>query len=363
MKLKKYTGMLALALMVTVTGCSGAPGGDQGGVDGAAFDSVLAELEGLEGQARHDRLVELAQAEGQLNIYTSNSDTEQVMDVFADEYGIAVSVYRAGAESVLLRLLQENDAGFHAADFAEINARQLVVLDDLGLLQPYSGAVLDGFADVALYPGWTSHWSAVLTPVYNTNAVEAAEVPKTYAELAESEWAGRLAVESRSWEWYASLYRHFLEQGESEEAIDAVFEGIVSNASAQTGYLVIQQLVSTGEYDLSASGYAHLVLGQAPGTPVSIIEDFEDPGVLIQSGISMLRTAQNPATALLYYEWVLTEGLDIYSELGRTPTVRELGSAEGFDPSFLLLPVDADLILNEGDEWQTRWEQLLQALG
>ncbi len=61
--------------------CGGSPTAEPpaaGGSDAAAeqdpFADIFAELQGLEGEERTANLAELAEAEGALNIYTSNTD-------------------------------------------------------------------------------------------------------------------------------------------------------------------------------------------------------------------------------------------------------------------------------------------------
>src|SRR5680860_1496845 len=64
------------------------------------FPAVYAELDGLEGDERTDRLVELAQEEGELMVYTSNNEMPDVAPAFAEEFDIATEVYRAPSDAV-----------------------------------------------------------------------------------------------------------------------------------------------------------------------------------------------------------------------------------------------------------------------
>lgn len=88
-----------VAMLGLTAACGGSPTAEPpaaGGSDAAAeqdpFADIFAELEGLEGE---ERTAELAEAEGALNIYTSNTDLAEFSDAFADTYEIEVSVYRA----------------------------------------------------------------------------------------------------------------------------------------------------------------------------------------------------------------------------------------------------------------------------
>lgn len=168
---------LALALLLLAAGCGSAPteeaappadagaeGGDtapetEAATTGAAgsgdctYDEVFAEVEDLEGQARTDRLVELAQEEGEFNVYTSNTDFADLAEVFTEAYDVEVSVYRAQSNQVLQRLLQEQAAGYGGADLLEANAEAMSTANTEGLLQDYEGPATEGLGGGS-HAGW-----------------------------------------------------------------------------------------------------------------------------------------------------------------------------------------------------------------
>ena len=69
---------------------------------------------------------------------------EDLIDVFSDQYDVEVNNYRAGSESVLQRILQEDEAGYYGADIFETNADEVGrVLQDCALaLAALSDALL-----------------------------------------------------------------------------------------------------------------------------------------------------------------------------------------------------------------------------
>lgn len=75
-----------------------------------------------------------------------------------------------------------------------------------------------------------------------------------------------------------------------------------------------------------------------------------------------MRTAQNPAAALLFFEWMLTEGQPLLVEQFRVParTSDQDGLLDGIEQAV----VDVDKLVSEGADWESRYEELLQgALG
>ena len=330
---------------------------------GGTFDAVYGELEDLSGEERTARLAEMATEGGPITLYTANSDSSIAAEAFQEEYGIPVQIYRAGASTVLQRITQEVAAGGVQGDLAELNAVELLALAEQGLLADYNGSVGQDFPDTARYEGWTSHWAAALVPAWNTQAVAPGEVPSSYEGLAGEQWDGRLIMERDAWEWYMTLHQHFLDQGMGEAEVDELFAGMAGNATTADGYLTLNQLLTAGEAHVAPANYVHLIRRvTGEGAPLAWQPPIS-PGVLIQAGVGLLEGAQNPPGAILYYEWLLTDGQEIYEELGRSPTSTELSGAGQADSALgeveLLVP-DPDRLLNESTEWQDRYAALFR---
>jgi len=330
---------------------------------GGGFEVVFSELEGLSGEERATRLAEMATEAGEITLYTANSDSSVAAEAFQEAYDVPVQIYRASAGTVLQRITQEAAASGVQGDLAELNALELLALDDQDMLVGYSGPVGQDFPESARYDGWTSHWSAALVPAWNTQAVPSGEAPASYEELAGQEWAGRLIMERDAWEWYMTLHQHFVDQGMSEEEVEELFAGIAANATTADGYLTLNQLLAAREADVAAANYVHLIRrATGEGAPIGW-EPPISPGVLIQAGIGLLEGSQNPAGAVLYYEWLLTEGQGVYAELGRSPTSSELagaGEGGGALSGIELLVPDPDQLLNGGPKWQERYASLFR---
>ena len=110
--------------------------------------------------------------------------------------GIAVRVERTGAERVFQRIGQEYASRIHAVDVVQSSdAAHFIVWKRDGILAPYVPE------DVAKhYPaehkdpdGMFATFRAWLCVIgYNTNLVKAEEAPKSYADLLEPKWTGKM---------------------------------------------------------------------------------------------------------------------------------------------------------------------------
>lgn len=347
----------ALAVILLAAACGGSPTAQGGGEgDGAARQEKdpYADLMALS----QEELVARAQKEGELNLYTSmNADfVDVVAGAFEDTYDIPVNVYRASSETVLQRVLQEQDAGFAGNDVVETNGSEMVLLEQEGLLTPYERPARDGVAEAGVFDTWTATRFNLFAPAWNTNLVPAGQVPKSLEELADPKWAGKVSLELTDVDWFLTMWDHLLGQGMSEAEIERLFRGVAQNAKIVKGHSVQNELLSAGQFAVAAAQYTYIAdRAEADGAPVSN-DPLIEPVISRPNGFGLMRTAQHPAAALLFGDWILTDGQDVLIEEGATPSVeaksRDLAAAD-------LVPVDLQKYLDEGKQWEERYQRII----
>jgi iron(III) transport system substrate-binding protein len=144
-------------------------------------------------------LIEAAKKEGKVAYYTSIDLplAERIAKSFEARFpGIVVRTERTGAERVFQRIGQEYMSRIYAVDVVNSSdAAHFIVWKRDGLLAP----VLP--EDVAKhYPiehrdpdGLYASFRVTLSPVgYNTNLVKAADAPRSFADLLDAKWTGRI---------------------------------------------------------------------------------------------------------------------------------------------------------------------------
>src|SRR3954464_5504818 len=144
------------------------------------------------------QLIEAAKKEGKVVWYTSIdlSVSEKIGAAFKAKFGIDVRAERTGAERVFQRIGQEYASNVHAVDVANSSdAAHLLAWKRQGILLPYVPE------DVAKYykpehrdaDGCYAGFRATLCPMaYNTRLVKAEEAPKSYKDLLDPKWKGKL---------------------------------------------------------------------------------------------------------------------------------------------------------------------------
>src|SRR6266853_173881 len=144
-------------------------------------------------------MIAAAKKEGRVVYYTSIDlpIAERIAKAFEAKFpGIAVRVERSGAERVFQRIGQEYASRIHAVDVVNSSdAAHFIAWKRDGLLAPYVPE------DVARhYPaehkdpdGQFATFRAWLCVIgYNTNLVKAADAPRSFADLLDPRWTGRI---------------------------------------------------------------------------------------------------------------------------------------------------------------------------
>jgi iron(III) transport system substrate-binding protein len=362
-------GVAVAALLVA--GCGGNPtasgegaaGGTktEGGPEQAAV-KVYDEINGLSGEERTKKLVELAQKEGALSVYTSNTDLDKLVKGFEKQHDIDVQVYRGNSESVLQRVLQEQKANFQGVDLVETNALELNVRNKEGHLHPYEGELRDKVRKEGQAEGWTADRFNVFVVGWNTTKVKPGEEPTSLEDLADPKWKGQVSMELGDVDWFAALYKHYQEQGKSEEEVRKLFTDLASNSKIVKGHTVQGELLSAGQFAVGVSLYSHTVDKAAKkGAPVAWKPPSGKPVqplVVRPNGAGLMKNATNPAAAMLFMDYLLTDGQDVVAKALR------IGSVPGGDDPLAgldVIPVPEDELLENSEKWDKLYADIVQS--
>ena len=144
-------------------------------------------------------LIEAAKKEGQVIYYTSTDlpVAEKVAKAFEAKYpGIAVRVERTGAERVFQRIGQEYSSNIRAVDVVNSSdAAHFIVWKRDGILAPYVPEEVAKFypaehKDIDGQFASFRVWLSIIS--YNTNLVKADDAPKSFADLLDPKWKGKI---------------------------------------------------------------------------------------------------------------------------------------------------------------------------
>ncbi|GAB3056045.1 hypothetical protein GCM10027053_16470 [Intrasporangium mesophilum] len=364
--MKKFLVATAALTTMLVAACGTSPTASVGGpaasstVDSQA-KAVYDRINALTGAERASTLKELAEKEGQLSVYTSNSDLDDVVSAFEDKYKIDVSVYRGNSESVLQRVLQESKANYQGVDLVETNSGEMTVINQEGLFYPYQGALRDAVRKEGQRDGWTADRFNAFVVAWNTKNVNAATAPKALADLTKPEWKGKVSMEVGDVDWFATMWKYLAAKGMSETEVGDLFQKLAANSKIVKGHTVQGELLSAGQFAVAVSAYSHTVDKQADkGQPVAWRADGSQPVqpvVLRPNGAGLVANAQHPAAAMLFMDFLLTDGQQNIADNFRIGSV-----PGGKDPlaGLEVIAVDEADLAKNSKSWDERYAAAVQ---
>jgi iron(III) transport system substrate-binding protein len=327
-----------------------------------AARQVYDRFNAAKGEERAKALVEAANAEGALSVYTSNTDIDKVVEAFEDKYpDIDVSVYRANSETVLQRVVQEQSAGFYGNDVLETNAGELGIAGQSGYLADYESELRDKVREEGRGQGWTASRFNVFVVGWNTNLVKPGEEPKTLEELADPKWKGKISMELSDLDWFAAMYGYYKQQGKSDADILDLFARLAANSKVAKGHTVQGELLSAGQFAVAVSAYSHTIdKAAADGAPVTWrTKDggAVEPVVTRPNGVATMRTAKHPAAAALFVDFELTDTQAIFREAFR---IGVIPTAEDPLAGLQVIPVPDAQLLTELKKWDDLYADVVQ---
>jgi len=329
-----------------------------------SFEAVFAAVEGLDWEARTERLLELAEAEGNTVSWYASMQVDMVEALaaaFEEEYGVDVQLYRASRDSVLRRIQEEADAAYAGgADVVELTGAEISQLAREDLLVAYDSEAEDGLVPTALHESWDAVRQTLLVAVWHTELVPEAERPTSFIDFADERWRGQLQIDIQYAPWYKTAWEWLVEEeGYTPEEADALFETIVTDSIAIRPPSVALNLMGAGDFEGMLAAPSHSAdLFIADGVPVAY-KPFAEPVIIEPNGNGLVRNAQNHAAAVLWQDWILTDGQEIIMEYGAPPARADLFATLGLEDVETLL-VDVEEFIEVGDEWTTRWQELVR---
>jgi len=308
-----------------------------------------------------DRLAQIAAAarqEGSLTIYTTiaEKDMPTLVGPFEAAYGVKVNVWRAGTDRVLQRTLAEAAAGRHDVDVVHFGSPEMEALAREQVLAPVESPV---HAD--LQPGSVpghKRWAATLLSVwvqaYNTTLVRREELPTTYADLLDPTWKGKLGIEAKDQDWFASVVDVM---GGGDEGLDFFRRLAAGNGvSVRLGHTLLNNLVISGEVPLALTVYNYMPeQAKKRGAPIDWFAI--EPAIARSNAVGVAARAPHPNAARLFYEYLLgEEAQQSFVSMDYVPSNTKVASPlEGIE----ILQTDPVRALDEIEKWTGLFNETL----
>lgn len=307
----------------------------------------VADIAKYSGADRTQHLIDGAKREGFVTLYSSAviADTNAIIQAFEKKYGVQVRLWRGSSDDILRRAVTEARGERYEADLAETAGNSMEGLQRERLLAEVSSPAFAQLMPQAVVPhrGWIADRLSVFTVAYNTTVVKAADVPKSYADLADPKWRGKLGIddEDDNSSWFMSV----ADTMGRDKAL-ALFRKIVATngMSVRRGHTLLSNLVVAGEVPLALTVYGYRVAAlKKSGAPIDGV--VLPPAFALPTGIGALAKAPHPNAALLLLDFYLTDGQRILAERGNVPTNRTVAEPPG------VKLINVAKFLDNEDEW------------
>ena len=326
-----------------------------GSVMAQASANNIAALAALTGAERQKRLAEGAKKEGVVSIYTSMplDDMAALTSAFEAKYGVKAKVWRSGSEKILQRGLLEAKANRFEVDVFETNSPEMEVLSREKILIAANSPFLNELIPQAIpsHKEWIATRLNIFTCAYNTKLIKKEELPKTYQDLLDPKWKGKLSVEADDSDWLAETV---MKMGEEKGL--ALFKEIArKNAvSVRKGHTLLSNLVASGEVPLALTVYNYKIEQMKnSGAPIDWFA--LDPTIARPNANGVARNAPHPHAALLFQDFELTEGQVILGKRDFIPTSTKVPSNLNKMP---LIFANPKTTLDDGQKWNKIYDDI-----
>jgi iron(III) transport system substrate-binding protein len=318
-------------------------------------ETIVNQLNAMPAATRQQTLETEAKKEGTLTLYHVNiEDIPAMAAAFTKKYGIKVVLWRSSSETVSNRLVTEARAGRFDADVIDNNGPGMEVLHRENILQPVKSPNDKDLIPEA-FPAskdWVATTVDVFVQAYNTNKIKKADLPKSYNDLLDPKWKGMLTVEADDQGWFAMTTEKL-----GKEKTQKLFADIVAKngISVRKGHSLLANLIVSGDVPMGLTlyGYKPEQL-KKKGAPIDWF--VLQPAVAQTRGIALPKKVQHPYAALLFYDFMLTDGQQMYADRDQYPTNKKI---KGHAGNMSLVYIDPARNLDEEAKWTQDYERII----
>lgn len=288
-------------------------------------------------QAGIKELEEAAKKEGEVSWYVSHYTSEAAEEIgatFTKLYGIKVKVFRTTAQVAYQRVTQDAKAGQIECDvFSSTDIGHVMKFKAEGKLEKYipeeeaKAAKVFQNLDPDGYFHTTSAGFVVIS--YNTSKVKPEDAPKSWKELLDPKWKGKISTGHPGFSGYVGTWAMSMKK---MYGVD-YFTKLEKN-KPQIGRSINDTVtaLNAGERQVAAGADGSTLFSAARGNPLAVNYP-TDGSVLIISPSAIVKGTKHPNAAALFMEFLMTpEASEVNVKHFGIPIRPEVKGAPGTQP-------------------------------
>jgi len=295
-----------------------------------ALSLGAAVLPASPASAADPALIEAAKREGQVTWYTTQIMTQfgrPAIEAFQKRYGIRVNAIRGDSIELAVRMINEAQAGRVQADVFDgtSNATAMKRGDAALRWQPDRAKALPKeFSDPEGY--WVASNIYVQTPAYNTTLVRRGSEPRSWEDLLDPKWKGKMAWATHATTSGAPGFVGVVLTELGEEKGKAYLRALARQNIIEVGgsaRSIVDQVIA-GEYPIALQVFNHQPFISAErGAPVDWIA--MNPAMAILSVAGVSKEAPHPNAGKLLVDFLVSdEAQKIFREAGYIPVAPDV---------------------------------------
>jgi iron(III) transport system substrate-binding protein len=230
---------------------------------------------------------------------------------------VKLEYWRGDVSQMMQKILAERRADRPVGDLAEggnvamhlnkANMAQVFVTPES---KPYGKDYVDPAGT------WVTTRLGYYGTAYNTKLVKESEAPKTYDDLLDPKWKGKMAWRSGAESGNLTFIMNILlDRGEkaTEDYFAKLAKNEIVNYTQSANALVDR--VGQGEYPLALNAAAHHpIMAQAQGAPLDVI--MMDPIAINTMPLALIKDAPHPHAAMLLIDFLISrEGQEMLRDV------------------------------------------------
>lgn len=281
-------GLMALTMFLAACGGSAAQQETKSGTPAAGSDTPASK---------------------ELTVYSGRNEKlmQPVIEAFEKQTGIKVTM-KAGSATELANLILEEKSRPNSDIYIANDAGALEKLRMEGALDPYTSDKLKAVPEDlrAADNSWHAVTARARVIMYNKKLVQASELPKSLADLADPRWKGQIGMATGANESVIANVTA-LRLIDGEQAAEKFLTNLKNNGlKIYKGHSDVRQAVGKGEIKLGWVNhyYYHLQLAEKENNEVGVI--YPEKTTVNISGVAIVKGAKNLENARKFADFLLT---------------------------------------------------------
>ena len=288
---------------------------------------------------RDELLLEGARKEGQVVLYSAaivNQALRPMADAFMKKYPfIKLTFWRGDTEEIVAKLSAEVRAKNVVVDLIEgTGVGELAV--EAGLTVPFSTPAIEALPEMYRDPrgNWVSTRVSYFGIAYNPKLVPPDQAPKTYDDLLDPRWKGKLAWRigtSSGTPLFLTSIRLARGEDKAREYFEKLAQQKVINFGSGSARTLVDRVIA-GEIPIALNIFAHHpLISKAKGAPVNT--QLLEPTPSTAGTMIVPKGVRHPYAAMLLADFILSqEGQGIFAKAEYFPVRPDVPPLETLAP-------------------------------